>query len=321
MRSALLKKNDLFGYSGGDLMNFLGLLKISDTLSSTWDKFAGAVMSLNSFKDVLDILIVTVIVYAIIVQLRKTQSIQIIKGVALVAVIYLVVNLLEMNASKFIFSNVFGDLLVILVIIFSGEIRQALERMGQRKSFALLSLFSSKGSDEQTYDVINDVCRACASMSESKTGSLIIIQRKSFLGDITRQSVPIDSKVTTEMLLSIFYPKAALHDGAIVIKDGRIVAARCVVPLKNEKEVTDHIGTRHRAAIEVTLRTDAIAVVTSEETGIISIACDGQLKRGLSDAALRELLVDFLVSADDDDKKMKKLFSFRKKQKGEKSDE
>ncbi len=300
-------------------MNFLGLLSVSDTLSSTWDKFAGAVMSLNSIKDILDILMVAVIVYALIVQLRKTQSIQIIKGVALVAVIYLVVNLFEMNASKFIFSNVFGDLLVILVIIFSGEIRQALERMGQRKNFPILSLFSSKSDNEQTYDVINHICRACASMSESKTGSLIVIQRKSILGDLTRQSVPIDSCVTTEMLLSIFYPKAALHDGAIVIKDGRIVAARCVVPLKNEKEVTEHIGTRHRAAIEVTLRSDAIAVVTSEETGIISIACDGQLKRGLSDAALRELLVDFLVQTEDDEKKKK--FSFAKKHKGEDTDE
>lgn len=300
-------------------MKFLGVLSVSDTLASTWDKFAGAVMSLNSFKDIIDILFVTVIIYALIVQLRKTQSIQIIKGVALVAVLYLFVNLFEMNASKFIFSSVFGDLLVILVIVFSGEIRQALERMGQKKNFAILSLFSSRKDDDEIYDVINHVCRACAQMSESRVGSLIIFQRKSLMGDITRQSVPIDSCVTTEMLLSVFYPKAALHDGAIVIKDGRIVAARCVVPLKNEKEVTEHVGTRHRAAIEVTLRSDAIAVVTSEETGIISVACDGQLKRGLSDAALREMLVELLVDTEDDDKK--KRFSFIKKQKGDDANE
>lgn len=300
-------------------MKFLGVLSVSDTLASTWDKFAGAVMSLNSFKDIIDILFVTVIIYALIVQLRKTQSIQIIKGVALVAVLYLFVNLFEMNASNFIFSSVFGDLLVILVIVFSGEIRQALERMGQKKNFAILSLFSSRKDDDEIYDVINHVCRACAQMSESRVGSLIIFQRKSLMGDITRQSVPIDSCVTTEMLLSVFYPKAALHDGAIVIKDGRIVAARCVVPLKNEKEVTEHVGTRHRAAIEVTLRSDAIAVVTSEETGIISVACDGQLKRGLSDAALREMLVELLVDTEDDDKK--KRFSFIKKQKGDDANE
>ena len=303
-------------------MKSFGLLSVADTLSSTWDKFAGAVMSLNSFKDILDILFVALIVYALIIQFRKSQSIQILKGIALVVVLYLVVNLLEMNASKYIFNSVFSDLLVILVIIFSGEIRQALERVGQRKNFAFLSLFSSKNDNSETYDVINSVCRACAEMSEDKIGSLIIFQRKSLLGDITRQSVPIDSCITTEMLCSVFFPKAALHDGAIVIKDGRIVAARCVVPLKNEKEVTEHVGTRHRAALEVSLRSDAVAVVTSEETGIISVACGGHLKRGLSDAQLRQMLIDLLIDDSSDGKdgtkgsKFKQLFA--KKQKGEK---
>lgn len=305
-------------------MKSFGLLSVADTISSTWDKFAGAVMSLNSFKDILDILFVALIVYALIIQFRKSQSIQILKGIALVVVLYLVVNLLEMNASKYIFNSVFGDLLVILVIIFSGEIRQALERAGQRKNFAFLSLFSSKSDNSETYDVINSVCRACAEMSEDKIGSLIIFQRKSLLGDITRQSVPIDSCITTEMLCSVFFPKAALHDGAIVIKDGRIVAARCVVPLKNEKEVTEHVGTRHRAALEVSLRSDAVAVVTSEETGIISVACDGNLKRGLSDAQLRQTLIDLLIESPADGKnggkgkKNKQLVE--KKQKGEKKE-
>ncbi len=298
-------------------MEFLGLLTISETLSSVWDRFAGAVMSFNSFKDIIDVLFVAVLIYTLIIQMRRSQSMQIMKGIVLVMVLYGVVNLFEMNASKYLFSEFFGDLLVILVIIFSGEIRQALERMGQKKTFSFLSLFSSKNDIDVTYDVINSVCRACAEMSEDKIGSLIVFQRKSLLGDITRQSVPIDSCVTTEMLLSVFFPKAALHDGAIVIRDGRIVAARCVVPLKNEKEVTEHVGTRHRAALEVSLRSDAVAVVTSEETGIISVACDGKLIRGLSDAQLREMLVELLVvdASDSDDKKKRKL----KTKKGDKT--
>lgn len=298
-------------------MNFFGLLSVSETLSSTWEKFSGAVMSFNSFKDVLDILLVAVVVYSVILQIRKTQSVQVITGVVFIAIIYAVVYLFEMNASKYMFSVLFSDLLVILIIIFSGEIRQALEKFGQRNNF-WSQLFSPKKNEDTTYDVINCVCRACAEMSEDKIGSLIVLQRKSMLGNITRQSIPIDSCVTTEMLLSIFYPKAALHDGAIVIKDGRIVAARCVVPLKNEREVTEHVGTRHRAALEVSLRSDAVAVVTSEETGIISVACDGQLKRGLTDAQLRSMLVDLLVdNAEDDSTKKRKLFA--KKQKGDKS--
>ena len=296
-------------------MEFLGLLTISDTLSTIWDRFAGAVMSFNSFKDVIDVLFVAVLIYTLIVQMRRSQSMQITKGIVLVAVLYGVVNIFEMNASKYLFSEFVSNLLVILVLIVSGEIRQALERMGQRNRLPWTSLFSSKKNDEDMYDVINNVCRACAEMSEDKVGSLIVFQRRSLLGDITRQSVPIDSCVTTEMLLSIFFPKAALHDGAIVIRDDRIVAARCVVPLKNEKEVTEHVGTRHRAALEVSLRSDAVAVVTSEETGIISVACAGKLIRGLSDAELREMLVNLLVneSSENGDKKKSK------KKKGDKS--
>ncbi|MBR5496832.1 MAG: diadenylate cyclase CdaA [Clostridia bacterium] len=296
-------------------MEFLGLLTISDTLSTIWDRFAGAVMSFNSFKDVIDVLFVAVLIYTLIVQMRRSQSMQITKGIVLVAALYGVVNIFEMNASKYLFSEFFSNLLVILVIIFSGEIRQALERMGQRNRLPWTSLFSSKKNDEDMYDVINNVCRACAEMSEDKVGSLIVFQRRSLLGDITRQSVPIDSCVTTEMLLSIFFPKAALHDGAIVIRDDRIVAARCVVPLKNEKEVTEHVGTRHRAALEVSLRSDAVAVVTSEETGIISVACAGKLIRGLSDAELREMLVNLLVSEPSENGDRKKS----KKKKGDKS--
>lgn len=303
-------------------MRFLGLLSISETIASTWDKFLGAVMSFNSYKDVLDILFVTLIIYTLIIQIRKSQSIQIMKGIALVAVLYLFVNLFEMNASKYIFNTVFGDLLVIIVIVFSGEIRQTLERVGQTRNNPIFALFSSKKDNDSTFDVINSVCRACGEMSEDKVGSLIVFQRKSLLGDITRQSVPIDSCVTTEMLCSIFFPKAALHDGAIVIKNDRIVAARCVVPLKNEKEVTEHVGTRHRAALEVSLRSDAVAVVTSEETGIISVACDGQLKRGLTDAQLREMLTELLIDSSGDTKEKaasvkKKLNKFSRKNKGD----
>lgn len=302
-------------------MKNFGLLSVSDTLASVWDRFFGAVMSLNSFKDILDILFVALVVYALIIQLRKSQSIQIMKGLVLIVGLYIVVNLFEMNASKYLFNSVFSNLLVILVIIFSGELRQALEKMGQRKNLPFISLFSSKKDNDETYDVINHVCRACAEMSEDKIGSLIVFQRKSLLGDITRQSVPIDSCVTTEMLCSVFFPKAALHDGAIVIKDGRIVAARCVVPLKNEKEVTEHVGTRHRAALEVSLRSDAVAVVTSEETGIISVACDGQLKRGLSDAELREMLVDLLIeSSKNDDSRSKKKRVSPDKRKGDEAE-
>ena len=150
-------------------------------------------------------------------------------------------------------------------------------------------------------------------MGRNKVGSLILIQRDTLLGDYMKQSVPIDAQITFETLCSIFYPKAPLHDGAVILKDGRIVAARCVVPLKNDREIVENVGTRHRAALEASLNSDAIAVVTSEETGTISIAVDGQLIRGFTDSQLREELGKYLLSDSDKKKTPKDLFAKRKK--------
>ena len=245
------------------------------------------------------------VVYALIIQLRKSQSIQIIKGIVFVIVLYGVVYALQMKASKFIFNSLLGNMLLILVVLFSDELRQSLERLGQRNAPSLIKgLFSSGSDTNATFDTINSVCRACSMMSEQKIGSLIIFQRDSLLGNMTEKAVKIDSVVTTDMLMSVFFPKAALHDGAIVIDNNRILAARCVVPLKNEKNIiTDHVGTRHRAALEVSLHSDAVAVVTSEESGIISIAVDGRLDRGLTDGELRERLIDLLIKPEDEGKR------------------
>ena len=281
-------------------------LSFTSEFTSWWSKFFGAVTSINSITDILDILFVAVIFYGMIIMLRKSQSIQIIKGVLLVILLYILVSVLQMSASKFLFDNVISNILVILVIIFSKEIRQVLERLGQGKNLKNFSFFSDNKSDNDTVDAINAVCRACGQMSDDKVGSLIIFQRKSLLGDLMKQSVPIDSQTTYEMLLSIFFPKAALHDGAIIINEGRIVAARCVVPLRNEKEIYDHVGTRHRAALEVSLMSDAVVVVTSEETGIISIAYDGQLVRDLTDSELRSKLSDLILPHEKDDKSKSK---------------
>ncbi len=286
-------------------MNIFNFSDMAESFRSTWLRFIGAVGSLNTINDILDILFVAVVVYALIIQLRKSQSIQIIKGIVFVIVLYGVVYALQMKASKFIFNSLLGNMLLILVVLFSDELRQSLERLGQRNAPSLIrGLFSSGSDTNATFDTINSVCRACSMMSEQKIGSLIIFQRDSLLGNMTEKAVKIDSVVTTDMLMSVFFPKAALHDGAIVIDNNRILAARCVVPLKNEKNIiTDHVGTRHRAALEVSLHSDAVAVVTSEESGIISIAVDGRLDRGLTDGELRERLIDLLIKPEDEGKR------------------
>ena len=188
--------------------------------------------------------------------------------------------------------NIFLDLLLIIVIIFSTEIRHALEHMGHSR---FRKIFSIGREDTEITDTVNATVRACASMSEDKIGSLIVFRRMSNLGELERSGVYIDAKVTTEMLCSIFFPKAALHDGAIVIEGDRITAARCIVSMKNDIVVTEKVGTRHRAAVALSQRTDAVVVVTSEETGIISVAVDGELRRGITAGELREILSGYLL--------------------------
>ena len=261
-------------------------------------KTIGGVFSDFGFVDLLDVIFVAVIIATLIIQVRRTQSLQLIKGVVVVLFCYAAVNIFQMKASQAIFTTVMSNILLIVVVIFNTEIRNFLSKVGQAK-WGNLSIFTQGSNKEQIWeDCINSVCRACASMSDDKVGSLMVFQRKANLGDLERTGVQIDAISTTEMLLAIFFPNAALHDGAIIIKDGRIVAARCVVPLKTDRDIREKFGTRHRAAMEATRGCDAIAVVTSEETGIISVAMNGELQRGITDAELREILMENLLPSD-----------------------
>ena len=297
-------------------MPYVFNLTIAQEFSDWWSKFVGAVTSLNSIVDIIDIFFVALIVYALIQILKKSQSIQIIKGLIFVVAIYIVVNVLSMSASKYIFDSLFSDLLIILVVVFSPEIRKLLEGMGRTKGLKEISLFSGNTDSSKDIEAINAVCDACKRMSEDKIGSLIIFRRKSLLGDLLTQSVAIDSLVTSDMVCSIFFPNAALHDGAIIIQEGRIVAARCIIPMRNDKEIYEHVGTRHRAALEVSMSSDAVVVVTSEETGKISVAYDGQLIRGLSPSELREMLGKLLLPPEEKESKKKPFFLkiFKKKE-------
>ncbi len=282
----------------------------TETIQTIFSQIKDVILNYDIFADTLDILFVAFIVYGLIMQLRKTQSIQVIKGIILIVIAFAIVSVIGMETSSYMFSKLFRDIIVIFVVLFSAELRQALENVGKRRFSGKFSLFSSN-SDEELVDSINAVCRACGAMSRSRVGSLIVFQRNTLLGNITKQAVPINAVTTYEMICSIFYPKAPLHDGAVVIKDGKIVAARCVIPMKNDREITENVGTRHRAALEVSFNSDAVVVVTSEETGMISLAVDGQLKRGMSDSELRELLGHYLL-ADNTKQTKKSLFSKKK---------
>ena len=270
---------------------------ILDMLKNFFLQLKDTLLRFKFVPDVLDILLVAVLIYTVIIQLRKTKSIQVMKGILLVVVAYGAVALIGMSASSYLFSRLFNDIILIVVVLFSDEIRHALENVGKRK-FRTGLPFLRRGDESDEIDAINNVCRACGFMSRNRIGSLILFQRNTFLGDLTNQAVSIDALTSFELICSIFWPKTPLHDGAIIISDGRVVAARCVVPLKNDREVKENVGTRHRAALEASVISDCVAVVTSEETGIISIAVEGRLIRGMTESVLREKLGRYLLSSE-----------------------
>lgn len=277
-----------------------------------FEQIKRALLSFNGISDLLDVLLVAFVIYSAIKLIRETRAFQLAKGVLLLAVIYLVVTLFEMQASEFILSFIFGNLLMILVVIFAPELRHALESMG-RSSVSIFNIFNFKNKDETELqenikNSINSVCRACTDMSDKQIGALIVFEKETLLGEISKTGTPLDAKVTTELIGNIFFPKAPMHDGAAIIKDGRVISAGCILPLTSNTQLSSELGTRHRAAIGMSESSDAIVVVVSEESGVISVAEKGYLKRNISVGDLREILTkNFTNENDGDTSKLKKI--------------
>lgn len=273
-----------------------------DNISLLWDRLVALFSSYNLITDTLDIALVAVIVFGAIKLLKETRGIQIVKGLIVVGVIYFIINLLDMQASTYLFKTILGDFIIVLIILFTPEIRHALETMG-RKNLAFLNFFGAQQGDamyERKKKSVLEVCKSCNDMSEKKIGALIIFERDTMIGDVINTGTAIDAKVTRELVGSIFFPNSPLHDGGMVIRDGRIASAGCILPLTENVVLNNQLGTRHRAALGMSEKSDAVVVVVSEETGMISIACDGNLERGVTDGVLIERLMDYLLPKKED---------------------
>lgn len=284
------------------------------SFSENFEQLKKALFSFDRFSDLLDVLLVAFVIYSAIKLIRETRAIQLAKGVVLLALLYLGVTVLDMQASQYIMSFVFGNLFLILVVIFAPELRHALESVG-RSSVSNISFLNFKNRDEYLLkeaveNSINCVCKACADMSDKKIGALIVFEKETILGDIIKTGTLVDAKVTVEIIGNIFFPKAPMHDGAAVIKDGRVVAAGCILPLTGNNNISSDLGTRHRAAIGMSENSDAIVAVVSEETGAISVAEKGILKRNISDGDLREILMKNFIRDYDKPKNISKFKGF-----------
>ncbi len=282
-------------------------------------------VSTNFVSDILDILLVTFIIYEGIKIVRGSRTFQVIKGIAFLIAAFLIVKLLRMEASEYLLSVLFENALIILVILFSPELRSMLERVG-RRSIKDISLFNFGNSEERERIItatVNDFCKAASELSETNTGALVVFEREAPLQDVIKSGTVLDACSSPQLFNGLFFKNSALHDGAVVVRDGRIYAAGCILPLTHDNALDSNLGTRHRAAIGISEQSDAVSVIISEETGAISVACEGKLEHDIQTGRLREILLESLATSkvDENTKKRKKLFSGKNKMNGGGKDE
>lgn len=287
---------------------------ILDTIYTVWNQFAYTISNVRIF-DVIDILIIAYIVYKAIEFLRETRAGQLFKGILLLLALYAFALIFELAVLRWLLSAVFGSAIVAVAIIFQPELRRLLERVGQTNLGNLQSLNSEK---EIINSSVDKICKAAGQMQKTKTGVLVVFERKTQLGEIINTGTTIDAEVSESLISNIFFPKSPLHDGAVIIRNGRIYAASCILPLTQSTAFSSQLGTRHRAAIGMTENSDAVVLVVSEETGIISIAYNGEITRNLTAESAAEMLKSKLIdeNAQENDSFIKKLlgnFSFKKK--------
>lgn len=245
--------------------------------------------------DVIDIVIVAFILYYTMRFVRDRRAGKLLMGILFLIILLFASEYLQMRALNFILTNLFSVGLIALIIVFQPELRSALEKMGGE------SIKGFKGKLDKDEEAvlracISDICVAAESLSNSKTGALIIFERGTKLGDVTRTGTIIDAQTSSFLITNIFYDKAPLHDGAVIIRGGRTHAAGCFLPLSTNTDIVKELGTRHRAGIGMSENSDAVVLIVSEETGIISVAVDGQLKRGFSRKTLEEKLTNLLIT-------------------------
>lgn len=253
---------------------------------------------LDLIRYVIDIVLVTIVIYNILRLIRGTRAWQLLKGLLLILVFVLFCSFLGLEMVGFIFNKLLYIVAILFVVIFQPELRHALETVGLKSFSSFSSVLVSDDSDEQLryVSMVDEIVKACTEMASTYTGALILLERNTKLGELLKQEnvVRLDSSVTNSMLQSIFYKGSPMHDGGLLIRDGRIIAARCHVPLSETFHIIERYGTRHRAAVGASEIGDTVAVVVSEERGSISIAVDGVLYEMKNGKELRENLLYLL---------------------------
>ena len=262
------------------------------------------------WRDVVDILVVTYLIYRVVLLVRSTVSMRIFKGILAIVAISALTRLWKLWTLNFLLGQILSIGLLALVVLFQPELRRMMDHLGS--SVSLRRFLTPEKKLDEMDRIINQTVKACEIMGRERVGALIVFARTHRLDEYFKTGTVIDSRVSEQLIRNIFFPKAALHDGAMIIRDGRIAAAGCVMPLSDSHRLSADLGTRHRAGVGTSEASDAVVVIVSEETGTISVAVGGMLKRHLAPQTLERLLRKELLK-DETDKLEPKILTTMKK--------
>jgi len=242
--------------------------------------------------DIIQILLLSWIVYRLILWLRNTRAYALMKGILFILAFVVIANILHMEVIVWLLSNIGVAAITAVVIIFQPELRKVLEEMGHSNWFRTLFSSAAKTTENKRFSdkTINEIVRACYDMGEVKTGALIVMEKESSLQEYINTGISVDGKVTSQLLINIFEHNTPLHDGAVIIRNDRIAAATCYLPLSDNMELSKKLGTRHRAGVGITEISDCLSIIVSEETGHISYADNGKLHVAVPQSELRDVL-------------------------------
>ena len=258
------------------------------------ENFLNNILSSIGLNDVLDILIVAFLVYKVLGFIRETRAEQLAKGIVVLVGATLLSNFFDLYTLHWLLSGVMTVGLVALVVIFQPELRRALEHLGRSRFVNIMNDIDKEDAKRMVTEMVN----AVETMSASRTGALMVIEKEITLNDIVETGTVIDARISAEMRGNVFYEGAPLHDGAMIIRGSRLYAAGCVLPLTQNKELSKELGTRHRAGIGITENSDALVIIVSEETGVISMAQNGVLTRFMDGKSIEKILLDMYLQED-----------------------
>lgn len=283
---------------------------------NVWQQTVGFFHTYNWLSDTLDILLVALFLYFIIRLVRDSRAEQLLRGILFLVILYVVAHFLKLQTVLFLLQAVFDNALLLLIVVFQPEVRRALEQAGNSRSgiarfFGGFKAENNAAHIEQWTKAIDATADALEVLQKEKMGALIVMERTTRLGEIVRSGTIMEAEPSAALISAVFYNKAPLHDGAMIIRDGKVYAASCILPLTDNLQISRELGTRHRAGVGMSEESDAIVIILSEETGMISIAEAGELKRNFTGEMLKKTLADRILWSADESESVKKIRNFR----------